>query len=176
MKDRSLRSLPLSVASCQLSAIPAAALLLAASLGAHAYVPQAAAVPEQDEEKWATAAQDLTEHVCSECHDLGMATDTRRAAKDWNTVVVTMASKGANAKDEEFATIKKYLTRYYGLVNVNTATAEELSAVLGLTAKDAVAIVEHRQANGKFADVEALAKVPGIDKAKIEAQVEALKF
>jgi competence ComEA-like helix-hairpin-helix protein len=166
----------LSVASCQVWAIPVAALLLVSSLGANAYVPQAGAAPEQDEEKWTEAAKALTERVCSECHDLGMATDTRRTAKDWNTVVVTMASKGANAKDEEFATIKKYLTRYYGLVNVNTATAEELSAVMGLTAKDAAAIVEHRQANGKFADVEALAKVPGIDKAKIDAQLEALKF
>ena len=153
-----------------------AALLLMTSLGTNAFVPQAAAAPEQDEEKWAQAAQVLTERVCSECHDLGMATDTRRTAKDWNTVVVTMASKGANAKDEEFATIKKYLTRYYGLVAVNTARAEDLSAVLGLTAKDAEAIVEYRKANGGFADVEALAKVPGLDSAKLEKQVEAMVF
>ena len=137
---------------------------------------QAAAVAATDEEKFAKEAEALTNKVCSECHDIGIAIDTRRTLKDWNGVVATMAANGANATDEEFATIKKYLTRYHGIVNVNTATAEELSAVLGLTEKDAAAIVEHRKANGNFADAAALASVPGIDKTKIEAQPRALKF
>lgn len=152
-----------------------AAMALAGSVAAKAALPQAAA-PAQDEEKADKAAQALTERVCSECHDLGMATDTRRTPRDWNTLVLSMAQKGANATDEEFAAIKKYFARHYGLVNVNTATAEDLSAVLGLTAKDAASIVEYRTANGKFADAAALAKVPDIDHAKIEAQAEALRF
>ena len=82
----------------------------------------------------------------------------------------------ASATDEQFATVKRYLTRYFGIVSVNTATAEELSAVLGLSAKDAKAIVEHRKVHGKFADTAALLKVAGIDKTKIEAQPEALVF
>jgi competence ComEA-like helix-hairpin-helix protein len=152
----------------------AAALVVQVTVIASA--SQASAVAADDEEKFAKAAEALTNKVCSECHDIGMAIDTRRAPKDWNTVVVTMATNGANATDEEFATIKKYLARYYGIVHVNTATAEELSAVLGLSTKDAAAIVDYQKANGNFADAAALAKVPGIDKSKIEAQPEALKF
>jgi competence ComEA-like helix-hairpin-helix protein len=48
--------------------------------------------------------------------------------------------------------------------------------VLGFSAKDAQAIVEYRTAHGKFADAAALAKVPGIDKAKIEEQPDAMRF
>ena len=149
---------------------------LVVQINAFASASQAAAVTAEDEEKLMKAAEALTNKVCAECHDIGMATEPRRTPKEWNTVVVTMATQGANATDEEFATIKKYLARQYGVVHVNTATAEELSAVLGLTAKDAAAIVEYRAANGKFADVAAIAKVPGVDKARIEAQFQALRF
>ena len=91
-------------------------------------------------------------------------------------MVTEMAARGAVATDAQFATVRQYLTRYFGSVSVNTASAEELSAVLGLSPKDANAIVEHRKAHGKFADAAALARVPGIDRARIEAQPEALRF
>ncbi len=68
------------------------------------------------------------------------------------------------------------LTRYYGVLAVNTALATDLSAVLGLSAKDAEAVVEYRKTNGKFADIAALLKVPGIDRARIESDPDALKF
>ena len=151
------------------------AATLAAQVSVIASASQAAAVTA-DDEKDAKAAEALTNRVCSECHDIGMATDTRRTPKEWNEVVFTMAASGANATDDEFATIKKYLARTYGRVAVNSAPAEDFSAVLGLTAEEAAAIVEYRKANGKFADAAALAKVPGIDKAKIEAQPAALRF
>jgi DNA uptake protein ComE-like DNA-binding protein len=48
--------------------------------------------------------------------------------------------------------------------------------VLGLPPKVAAAVVEYRTANGKFADITALEKVAGIDKAKLEEQPEALRF
>jgi competence ComEA-like helix-hairpin-helix protein len=152
------------------------AMAFAATAGVKASLMQAAAVSAQDEEKADKAGQAVTERVCAECHDLDMAIDMRRTPTDWNTVVITMATKGANATDDEFATIKKYLARHYGVVAVNSAAADEFTAVLGLTPKDAAAIVEYRNANGKFADAAALAKVPGIDHAKIEAQAEALRF
>jgi competence ComEA-like helix-hairpin-helix protein len=48
--------------------------------------------------------------------------------------------------------------------------------VLGFSSKDADAIVAYRDAHGKFADVDAVLKVPGIDKTKIEEQPDALRF
>jgi competence ComEA-like helix-hairpin-helix protein len=132
--------------------------------------------PAQDDEL-SRLGEELVNKVCdSSCHGLERLDEMRRTPRDWNDVVTTMATKGATATDAQFGTIKKYLVRYYGIIAVNTATADDLSAVLGLTAKDAAAIVQYRDAHGKFADVEALMKVPGIDTAKIEEQPDALRF
>ena len=48
--------------------------------------------------------------------------------------------------------------------------------MLGLPPKVAAAVVEYRTANGKFTDLAGLAKVDGVDKAKLEEQPEAIKF
>ncbi len=131
----------------------------------------------RQEEELARAAEELTDKVCStSCHTWEEFTKTRRTPTDWRDMVSSMATKGANATSDQFATITRYLTRYYGVVLVNTAPATELVAVLGLSAKDADAIVQHRKVNGKFANAEALASVPGIDKSKIESQVDSLRF
>src|SRR5262245_52611897 len=129
------------------------------------------------DEELARTGEALVKKTCdTSCHGLEKLDEMRRTARDWSDMVQTMANNGATATDAQFATIKKYLARYYGVVNVNTAAAQEFSAVLGLTAKDAQAIVAYRTANGKFADAVALSKVPGIDTKKIEEQPDALRF
>jgi competence protein ComEA len=131
----------------------------------------------QNDDDLARAGEALVTKVCdTSCHGLEKLDEMRRTTRDWSDQVATMAGKGAMATDAQFGTIKKYLARYYGIVAVNTAPAEELSAVLGFSAKDAQAIVAYRTAHGKFADADALAKVPGIDKSKIEEQPDALLF
>jgi competence ComEA-like helix-hairpin-helix protein len=122
-----------------------------------------------EEDAFATAAEATMERVCIACHPFENITKTRRT-------VTTMAQRGAPGTEPEFTLVRKYLTRYYGIVRVNSASAEELSAVLGLPPKVAAAVVEYRTANGKFADIAALEKVEGIDKAKLEEQPEALRF
>ena len=88
---------------------------------------------------------------------------------------------------EETATAVEYLGEHFGRekaaegsktdkVNVNKATAKELAAGLGLTDKEAEAVVEHRQKNGAFAKWEDLAKVPDLDTTKIEARKDQLAF
>ena len=114
--------------------------------------------------------------IFSSCHPIPEITRTRHTWPEWHDAVLRMAALGMGATDEELTTIKLYMTRYYGIVKVNTATAAELSAVLGVSSKDAAAIVEYRKANGNFADAAALLKVEGIDKAKITDQPEALRF
>lgn len=47
-------------------------------------------------------------------------------------------------------------------INLNTATAEQLSSLPGVGAKKAQAIVEYRTKMGKFKSVEDLTKVKGI--------------
>ena len=147
--------------------------------------PAAKPVPEPpvkdmtaaEEEAWATAAEATTEAACGGlCHPVPEITRTRHTWREWNESVVTMAARGSSATEDQLATVKLYMTRNYGAVNVNTASAAELSAVLGLSSKDATAIVEYRKANGPFANAEALGKVEGIDKSKLEEQPEALRF
>jgi competence ComEA-like helix-hairpin-helix protein len=170
-----------------------AAMMLAASIATSASSPQAqAAKPAQlspqllaknvgaltvgEEDEFVTAAEATLERVCIFCHPFENITKTRRTVREWNDQVTTMAQRGAPGTEPDFTLVKKYLTRYYGIVRVNTASAEELSAVLGLPPKVAAAVVEYRTAHGKFTDIAALEKVEGVDKAKLEEQPEALRF
>jgi competence ComEA-like helix-hairpin-helix protein len=130
----------------------------------------------QTEEEVARIGEETTERGCSECHTVDEVTGTRRMPRDWGDMVDTMASRGVTITDKELATVKRYLARYFGLVGVNTASAEDFSSVLGLSAQEAEQIVEYRRKNGKFADIAALLKVPGVDRMKIDAQPEALRF
>ena len=49
-----------------------------------------------------------------------------------------------------------------GKINLNTATADQLTAVPGIGEKLAARIVEHRQKNGAFKSVQELMNVKGV--------------
>jgi competence protein ComEA len=152
----------------------------AAKSGQAAPKPQAGASQDaaiHDEAELAKVGEETTKKTCdTACHDLEKLDEQRRTAREWNEVIADMRARGAAGTDQELAIVKQYVKRYYGVVPVNTAPAEEFSVVLGLSAKDAQAIVDYRASHGKFADAAALLKVPGVDKAKIEEQPEALRF
>ncbi len=48
------------------------------------------------------------------------------------------------------------------MVNVNTATVDQLSSIKGLGSKKAQAIIDYRKENGAFKTVDDLSNVPGI--------------
>lgn len=55
------------------------------------------------------------------------------------------------------------------LVNINTASAAEIQdKLVGIGAKKAQAILEYREKNGKFLNLEQLTEVSGIGKATLE--------
>jgi competence ComEA-like helix-hairpin-helix protein len=128
------------------------------------------------EEKWAADTEALVERACVSCHPIDDITKVRKTWADWNNTVVRMAALGIEADEDQLTAVKLYMTRYYGLVNINKASAAELSAVLGFSGKEAAAVVAFREAYGDFADANALAKVEGIDKAKITDAADALRF
>ena len=55
-----------------------------------------------------------------------------------------------------------------GVVNVNTATAEELEQLPGIGASRARAVIEAREARGGFDSVDELVEVKGIGEASLE--------
>lgn len=54
------------------------------------------------------------------------------------------------------------------IVDLNSATAEQLDTLPGIGPSTAAAIVDHRESNGPFASVDALIDVRGIGEAKLE--------
>ena len=69
-----------------------------------------------------------------------------------------------------------YLTTYFGKVNVNTATVQDLEKVLELSGKEAQAIVAYREQNRKIKDFEELKRVPGVSAEKLQAKRGLIAF
>jgi len=53
-------------------------------------------------------------------------------------------------------------------ISINQATNQELAAINGIGTKKAQAIIEYREANGDFVNVEELVKVKGIGKSTLQ--------
>jgi competence protein ComEA len=56
----------------------------------------------------------------------------------------------------------------HGVINVNTATQEQLMMLPGIGEKTSKNIVAYRHANGPFKSLDALTKVKGISKKKLD--------
>ena len=131
----------------------------------------------KEEEERARVVEEMMDRACRMCHPIENITRMRRTVREWADVLTTMQGRGASATEEEFEAIHWYLNRGTSAWCASTRRRSTgLAAVLGLTAKDAEAIVEYRKAHGNFADLAALMKIEGIDKAKLEEQPEALRF
>jgi competence protein ComEA len=116
----------------------------------------------------------LVERLCNTCHSIGLAISQRRTQPAWSKSVDDMTGKGLKATDEELDAVVAYLTKFYGKLNVNTSTADELANVLDITPKEAAAIVKYREDNGDFKTIDALTKVPGVDSAKLDTRKDRM--
>src|SRR5579871_6902299 len=70
----------------------------------------------------------LVEEICTSCHDADTAVDMKRTEAQWKKVVQTMQARGAEASDEEFATIVKYLTKYFGMAGEAPSSSPNANA------------------------------------------------
>ena len=112
---------------------------------------------------------------CGTCHGTERALVAPRTRKGWESVLSEMANIGAQLDTGEQEAVLTFLTERHGLVNVNTANAEELVG-LGLSRKDAETIGAYRTEHGPFADFAALHKVPGLDVDRLSAVRQRVAF
>ena len=121
-------------------------------------------------------AKNLVTAVCGACHDVDTAVGERRTKAGWQATVDAMVNRGARATDDEIKTVIEYLARYFGVVNVNRATAQEIADVLEVPATNAEAIVQYRAQNGDFTDLDGLKKVPGLDAKTLDERKDRIAF
>lgn len=80
--------------------------------------------------------------------------------------VVAFAVVPAFAQEVQPAQPKKPALE--GKLNINTATAEQIDMLPGMSRKKAEAVVEYRNTNGKFKTLDDLMKVKGIKQRTID--------
>jgi hypothetical protein len=112
---------------------------------------------------------------CSKCHDLQIVMDTPMSYAAWHDTVQRMIDRGADGTDDQLAEIMDYLHRTMTTIDVNSAAADELAIVLGAPDSVVKAIIA-RRATRKFANLEELKTVPGIDAASLDAKSRLLFF
>ncbi len=114
--------------------------------------------------------------VCGSCHDVDTAVGMRHTSAEWKEVVDSMINRGAIGSDDEFKAVLGYLSTRFGIVNVNTAGAKEVEAVLDLSPSDAEAIVRYRMERGAFSSLDDLKMVPGVDALVIDQRKDRVRF
>jgi DNA uptake protein ComE-like DNA-binding protein len=120
--------------------------------------------------------KDTYESVCGACHGADLVIGSQGSKSRWEETVDAMKNRGASGSEAEFATVVKYLSKYFGMsVNVNTAAAAELETELELSKPEVEAIVKARTA-AKIANFDALSKVPGVNAKALEPLKVRIKF
>ncbi len=114
--------------------------------------------------------------LCVGCHELDTATSSLHTKIGWKQTVDDMMARGAEGSAEDVQAVVEYLTNYFGKINVNTASAQELQASLGLSQTESKAIVTYREQNGKVKDFEQLKQVPGVSAEKLQAKRSRIAF
>ncbi len=123
-----------------------------------------------------------TEKVCGACHGAELMIGRQETRETWGAIVDDMVQRGAQGTPDEFYEVVDYLAANFSKtspvtkVNVNQLTAKDLQKVLRLPESQASAVVKYREEKGDFKSADDLAKVPGIDAAKIIASKNRLSF
>jgi hypothetical protein len=150
-----------------------AVMLFAAGLASRAQDPELAALNAK-----ASALDEgdyrFVQPVCTRCHTPEMFLHSR-SWSGWQGIFNQMSGYGATASQEQWDHIHKYFQHSLTFIDVNHADEDELSAVLGVDEKTAIAIVQ-RRTDRRFQTAADLEAVPGVDKGRVEAVAPRLLF
>ncbi|MBZ5624418.1 MAG: helix-hairpin-helix domain-containing protein [Acidobacteriia bacterium] len=113
---------------------------------------------------------------CVGCHEVAEVVGSRRTEIGWQRNVADMIGRGAEGSDEEMSEVVAYLTKYFGKINANTASPAQLQDFLGLTEKEAQAIVAYREREGQIKNFEQLKSVPGANPEKLQEKRALIAF
>jgi len=121
-----------------------------------------------------------TMQLCGNCHEATIVQQHRQSRDEWVATIQKMMAAGAQGPEDQFMAVLQYLTKNFGpaaaKISINQAPAAELESGLGITAKEAAAIVTYRTDKGPFKAIDDLKKVPDLDFKKIEAQKDRIAF
>ena len=120
--------------------------------------------------------KELVRELCGSCHQLTTVVARRRGFDDWRITIEGMVSRGAGGTDEELAVVHRYLTRQFGVVNVNAAPAKEIEAVLPISPDDADSVVRYRTERGPVADLESFKGVPALHGKQVDEWKDRITF
>lgn len=126
-------------------------------------------------------ARELVLSSCSSCHDLKSVVNARKSRAGWAKCMNDMIQRGAPVFPEEIGPITDYLFLAFGptvpeLVNVNTATREDLEKLPRLTPEIVARILEARSKVGHFKNSEQLRRALGMEKDDFEKTFYLLKY
>ena len=112
--------------------------------------------------------------VCTRCHSPEMFLHSR-SWSGWQDIFNQMRGYGAEGTQEQWDHIHKYFQHSLSFIDVNHAGEEELSAVLGVDEKTAIAIVQ-RRTDRRFQSAAELQAIPGVDKKRLQDITPRLLF
>ncbi|MBA2304928.1 MAG: helix-hairpin-helix domain-containing protein [Acidobacteria bacterium] len=115
----------------------------------------------------------LVAKECSGCHHFFGVVRLRASKPAWEAVVLDMVARGAPLMIDDADAITAYLSDVFGpkappLVDVNTATQEELVKLPGITPELADRVTAHRKQKGPFSTREDVRAVVGFDAAAFD--------
>jgi hypothetical protein len=118
---------------------------------------------------------------CTSCHNLKVVVLARKNRAEWAKAINDMVQRGAQLFPEEIEPITNYLVKVCGpdvpkLVNVNTATREELAGLPNIKPDLVTQILDARGKAGPFKSADELRQALKLDPAGFEKIRYLLKY
>jgi DNA uptake protein ComE-like DNA-binding protein len=105
--------------------------------------------------------------VCTKCHAASQFLTTERSDSRWEQVFEEMSTNGATGTDDQLNRVVSYFQKNLTVINVNTSPPDELGPTLQV-GDPVVAAIVARRAQKKFADIDDLSGIAGVDRSILE--------